>query len=112
VNTLLRKLLQLPKCRDQELTFVHTAEIQKQGAHEEANETESEEKTLMVLNLTDGLGLNEGGIKVVEENDWTEQQAAALRQTIIRMLPLYDEILEEKKSTSFLIISSHFQRLV
>jgi hypothetical protein len=62
--------------------------------------------------LTDGLGLNEGGIKAVEETDWTEQQAAALRQTVIRMLPLYDEILEEKKSTYFLIISSHFQRLV
>jgi hypothetical protein len=62
-------MLKLLKCRDQEPTFDHTAEIQKQGAHEEAEEPEPEETTMRVLNLTERLGLTEDGIKVAEDTD-------------------------------------------
>jgi hypothetical protein len=93
-------MLKLLKCRDQEPTFDHTTGIQKQGAHEEAEEPEPEERTMRVLNLTGRLGLIEGGIKAVEDSDWTEQRAATISQAIIRMLAFYDEILEEKNSTS------------
>jgi rRNA maturation endonuclease Nob1 len=109
-------MLKWPKCRGQEPTFDHTAEIQKQGAHEEAVEPEPEERSMRVLNLTERLGLAEGGIKAVEETDWTEQRAATISETIVRMLALYDEILEEKNSTSrrisVLDFVSHFQRTV
>jgi hypothetical protein len=50
--------------------------------------------------LTERLERTEGGIKAVGDTDWTEQQAAAISQAIIRMLAMYDEILEEKNSTS------------
>jgi hypothetical protein len=63
---------------------------------------------MRVLNLTEEFGLNEGGINAVEDTDWTEQRAVRLRQAIIRMLPLYDEILQEKKSTSRWISVLHY----
>ena len=80
--------------------FDHIAYIQKQGAHEEAEEPEPEERTLRVLNWTVRLGLTEGGIKAVEDSDWTEQREATLSQVVIRIFAFYDEILEEKNSTS------------
>jgi hypothetical protein len=46
---------------DQDLNFDRLFEIRKQGPFEEAKEPESDSKewTVMVLNLTDGLGLVE-----------------------------------------------------
>jgi len=52
-----------------------------------------------VLNLTESLGLTEGGIEAVEDGDWTKQRTATIGEAIIRMLALHDEILEEKNST-------------
>lgn len=48
---------------DQELTLDHL-EIWKQSTLEEDEEPEPKEKTMTVSNLTEGLGLNEAGIKV------------------------------------------------
>jgi len=75
---------------DQEPTFDNTAEIQKQGVHEQAEEPEPEERTMRGLNLTERLG--PGGIKAVEDTDWTEQRAATISQALFTMLALYDEI--------------------
>ena len=77
VHKFLRTILKWLKCRGQEPTFDKTAEIQKQGAHEEVEELEPEDRTVRVLNLTERLGLTEGGIKAVEGTDCTEQQAAS-----------------------------------
>jgi len=41
---------------------------------------------MTVWKLAEWLGLTEAGIRVSEDNDWNEQQAAATGQGIVRML--------------------------
>ena len=50
---------------------------------EETEEPEPEERTVTVLNLTEGLGLTEAGIKAFVDADWKEQRAATVRQGIM-----------------------------
>jgi len=66
---------------DQKLTLYHPVDIRKQSALEEVEEPESEpmERTMMVLKLTEGLGLIEGCIRVFEYIYWNEQRAATAR---------------------------------
>ena len=52
---------------------------------------------MMVLELTEGLGLIEAGISVFVDTDSNKQRAAITRQGIMRMLTGYEEILKEKK---------------
>jgi len=47
------------------------------------------------MELSEGLGLVETGIKVFE--DRSERRAAANRQGVLRMLPWYEKILKERK---------------
>jgi hypothetical protein len=44
-------------------------------------------KTMMIAKWTEELGLNEAGITMLEDEDidWNEQQAATIRQGIMRM---------------------------
>jgi hypothetical protein len=64
----------------------HLVDIRKQSALEETEEPEPEpgERTVMVVNLTEGLGLTEEGIKAFVDADWKEQLAAPVRQGIMR----------------------------
>jgi hypothetical protein len=55
-----------------------------------------EERTVTVWYLTVGVGLTDTGIKVFEDLDSNEQQAATTVREIMRMLA-YQEILKEKK---------------
>jgi hypothetical protein len=48
-----------------------------------------------VFNLTEGLGLLEAGIKVSEESDWNEKQAA-IRQGIVWMHACYEILIEKR----------------
>jgi hypothetical protein len=55
--------VELLNYHDLELRLDHL-EIWKQNTPEEADEPEPKERTMTVSNLTEGLGLNEAGIKV------------------------------------------------
>jgi hypothetical protein len=59
---------ELLNCHDKELTLYNVVEIRKQSALEEVKEAETDpkERTVTVLELTEGLELGEGGIKVFE----------------------------------------------
>jgi hypothetical protein len=54
----------------------HLLDIRKQSVLEETGEPELEpepgERTVTVLNLTEGLGLTEEGIKAIVDADWKE----------------------------------------
>jgi hypothetical protein len=65
----------LLKSRDQELTLEHPFEIRKQNANEETEEPEpeSKERTITVSKLTEGLGVTEAGIKLLEDINFNEQ---------------------------------------
>jgi len=52
---------------------------------------------MMILRLTEGLGLIVAGIKVFVDLDLNEQLAAATRQGMMRMLACYEEILKERR---------------
>lgn len=114
VHKFLRTILKWLKCCGQDPTFDQTAEIQKQGAHEGAEEPEPEEKTMGLLNVTERLGLTEGGIKAVEDTDWTQQRATTISEAIIRMFVFHDEKRRILHLAGFqcLTFSSHFQRHV
>ncbi|XP_066566163.1 protein UXT isoform X1 [Amia ocellicauda] len=94
-------VLELLSSHDRELTPEDLAEICNQSSLEEAEELESEpretRRTMTVSKLSEGLGLIEAGIRVLEDIDSNEQRAAATRQGIKRMLACYEEILREKK---------------
>jgi hypothetical protein len=51
--------------------MLHDLQIRKQSSQEEAEE--SKEMTMVVLKLTEGLGLVQAGIKVFEDTDSYEQ---------------------------------------
>jgi hypothetical protein len=109
-------VFELLKSHDQEIMLGNLVEIQKQSAHEKAEEPEPKEGTLMIAKVTEGLGLSEAGIKVSEDIDANEQQAATIREGIMRTLACYEGILKEKErslshQTSVLISSSHHQGL-
>jgi hypothetical protein len=82
---------------DQELTYDNLV-VRKRSALEKA-ETEPEERTVMVLKLTEGLRLTEAGIKVSEDSDGNGQQAGTTRQGVVRMRACCKEILKEKKGS-------------
>jgi len=52
---------------------------------------------MTVWKLAEWLGLNEAGIRVSEENDWSEQRAATTGQGIVKVLAGCEEILKVKK---------------
>jgi hypothetical protein len=83
----------LLNCCDQELFWDHLPEIRKQNDFEESEESEPKERDRVVLKLTEGLGLTDTDIKTSEDADWNEQQAAT-RQGVIRMLACYEGILK------------------
>lgn len=66
----------------------------------EEPELEPEERTMTVLKLIEGLGLNDAGIKVIKDIDLSDQQRATSRQGITRMWIFCDEILKKKGSLS------------
>ena len=70
-------------------------------------EPESEPKkcNVLVLNLTEGRGLIEAGIKLFGAIDWKEHRAAKTGQGIVRMLAGYDEILKDRERCLCLKIS-------
>jgi hypothetical protein len=68
----------------------------RKSALEEAEEPEPKERTVTVLNLTEGLGLIAAGVKVFEDSDWNEQRAATNRQGLMRMTACYEESPKEK----------------
>jgi DNA-binding Xre family transcriptional regulator len=57
-------------------------EIHKQSAIEEAEETDPESKArnLTVSDLTEGFGLTEDGIRVLENTEYNQLRAATCRQ--------------------------------
>jgi len=61
---------ELLNSHDQKLTLYHPVDIRKQSSLEEVEEHELEpepvERTMMVLKLTEGLGLREGSIRAFE----------------------------------------------
>jgi hypothetical protein len=63
----------------------------------DGSEPEFNKRTMMVLKLPEGLGLTEAGIKVFEDTDLIEQQAATSRMGITRMCACCQEILKEKE---------------
>jgi lipopolysaccharide biosynthesis regulator YciM len=91
--------VELLKSHYLELTLGNLAEIQKQSALERAEEPEPEpeEGTMMIARSTVRLGLSEAGIKVFEDIDANEQQAATIREGIMMMLACYEEIVKEKE---------------
>jgi hypothetical protein len=51
-----------------------------------------------VLKSTEWLGLNEAGVKMLDDNDWSKQRAGT-GQGIVMRLACYEEILKEKKGS-------------
>jgi hypothetical protein len=41
---------------------------------------------MMFVELIEGFGVTQAGIKLFEDNDWNEQRAATTGQGIVRML--------------------------
>jgi hypothetical protein len=66
----------------------HLDESEKQEAEEP--EPQPKERTMTVLKLTEGLGLNEPGIKVFDDSGFNEQQGMR------KILTWYEVILKEK----------------
>jgi len=60
--------------------------------------TLSPKRTVTVLKSTEWLGLNEVGVKVLDDTDWSKQRAGT-GQGIVVMLACYEEILKEKKGS-------------
>jgi hypothetical protein len=67
-------------------------------------EPQPREWTMTVWKLAEWLGLTVAGIRVSEENEWTEQRAATNGQGIVRMTACCEEILKVKKRC----VSPHF----
>jgi len=88
------KGVELLNYHDQELTLDHL-EIWKQSTLEETGAPKPKERTMTVLNLTEGLGLTEAGIKV-SKGQWYEQTAATTGQEFTWTLACYEEILKQK----------------
>jgi hypothetical protein len=72
---------------DQGLTLCHLVQIRKKSTRGDAEEPEPEpkERTVTVVNLTEGLGLTEGGVGVFEDVGWKERRVALTGQGIVRM---------------------------
>jgi hypothetical protein len=92
-------LLNLP---DQEPKLDNHIEIRKLTALGEAEEPvyKRKERTMAVSKLTDGLALVEAGIRIYEDTDSKEQQAAITTKALTRTSAYYEEILTENKSVS------------
>jgi cysteine synthase len=92
-------VFELLNYHDQELTLGHLVEIRKQSAVEEAEEPEPDpkERAMTVLNLTEGLGVTEAGIKVFEDTDRKELRALTTGHGTRGLLVGYEEVLKKKK---------------
>lgn len=75
-------------CHDQHVTPHELLEIRKKGALKQAEELRPapKERITAVLNLTEGLGLPESGIRKSEDIDWNEKRTATPGQGTVRML--------------------------
>lgn len=51
---------------------------------------------MRVSKFTEGYELAEAGIRVLEDTEWNEQQVAATRQGIMKILAYCEEILKER----------------
>ena len=71
------------------------------------NFTLNPKRTVTVLKSTEWHGLNEAGVKVLDDTDWSKQRAG-IGQGIIIMLACYEEILMEKKRS----LSARLQCLI
>lgn len=56
-------------------------------AEEPEPEPDPEGKTMMFVELIEGFGVTQAGIKLFEDNDWKEEQATTTGQGIVRILP-------------------------
>ena len=90
------------KSYDQDLRLDVLLEIRKQSALEVREEPEPEERTVT------GFGVTEAGIEVFEDIDWNKQRAAATGTGVMRILPCYEDILKETKSS----LSAKFRCLI
>ena len=68
-------------------------------------EPEPKKCSVLVLNLTEGRGFIQAGIKLFGGIDWKEHRAAKTGQRIVRMLAVYEEILKDKERCLCLEIS-------
>jgi hypothetical protein len=98
-------VLELLKCRDQKLTVDGLFEISKQGPLENSQKSEPKERTVTVSNLTEGLRFIEADIRVFDDTDSNEQLAAAKRG-IMRIIACYEEVLKEEKKRSLPLLTS------
>jgi hypothetical protein len=100
-------------------------ETRKHSALAEAEDSEPEPepesgcqgRAITVSKLTESLGLTETCIKVFEDIYPKEQQEAAIRQGIMRILTWYEEILRRRRNLwvarlQFWISSSHLRGLL
>jgi hypothetical protein len=94
---------------DQEHKLGDPIEIRKLSALEEAEEPvyKHKERTMTVSKLTEGLALVAAGVRIPEDIDASEKQAAATTKVLSRTSAYYEEILREKRSMSCQI-SVHF----
>jgi hypothetical protein len=92
-------VLKLLNSRDKKLKIEGHVEIRKQSALEEAEKPDPEprDRTLTVSKLTEGLGLIDDGVEVVEDTEWGEKRAAATGKGVLRLLAWCEEELKEKK---------------
>jgi hypothetical protein len=71
------------------------------------NLTLSPKRTVTVLKSAEWLVLNEAGVRVLDDVDWSKQRAGT-GQGIMMMLACYEEILKEKKGS----LSARLQGLI
>jgi hypothetical protein len=98
----------------QELTLDDLAEIRKQTAFEEAEEPEPrhKERAVRVSKLTEGMRVVDASVKVFENINSKEQQAAT-RQGTVEMHASYEEIVKEntrylsRQTSGFDFLNSH-----
>jgi len=81
-------VFQLLNSRHQQLAVDGPVEIRNQSAFEESVKPEPEprKRTLTVSKFTEGLGLIDAGVEMLEDVEWYEKRAAATREGIVRML--------------------------
>jgi hypothetical protein len=95
---------------DQEPKLGNLNEIRKLSVLEEAEEPvyKHKERTMTVSKLTEGLALVAARIRIPEDIDASEKQAATTTIVLTRMSAYYEEILKEKRPVSCHISVLHF----